>query len=45
MHRPSMSIERISSGSEMPSMPRWYRLLMTSIHGSLTCELQPPALS
>ncbi len=35
------NIERISSGSEMPSMPTWYRALITSIHGSfaMNCSL------
>ena len=31
-HSTVMNIDSASSGSEMPSMPMWYRLLMTSIH-------------
>ena len=31
-----MNIDSSRRGSEMPSMPRWYRLWITSIHGSFT---------
>ena len=36
MHNGTIAIVRIISGSEMPSTPRWYRALMTSIHSLLT---------
>ncbi len=45
MHSTVISIERISSGSEMPSSPRWYRAWMTSIHFSLTPNCNFPARS
>ncbi len=40
-----MTIDRINSGSEMPSMPRWYRAWMTSIHCLFDLELQLSAWS
>ena len=36
MHRTVMTIDRISSGSEIPSTAMWKWLLMTSIQRSLT---------
>ncbi len=39
----TVSIDRMSSGSAMPSRPRWYRLLITLIHGSLTSNCIVPA--
>ncbi len=40
-----MTIDRMSSGRAMPSMPMWYRLLMTSIQLLLTSYWRRPASS
>ena len=37
------SIVSSTSGSEMPSMPTWYRLWMTSIHRSLAVNCSRPS--
>ena len=45
MHSTVMNIDRMSIGKEMPSSPRWYRELMTSIQDSLTPNCIVPARS
>ena len=42
MQATTMIIDRIKSGSAMPSIPTWYRLLITSIHGSLAWNWSLP---
>ena len=45
MQTMTISIDRISSGSEMPSTPSWYRELMTLIQGSSTTNCSRPGSS
>ena len=44
-HITVMSIVINSNGSEMPSTPMWYRLLMTSIHDLFTSNCRTPVRS
>ena len=36
-----MNIDRISSGSEIPSIPMWYREWITGIHCLFTTNCRP----
>ena len=44
-HITVMSIVINNSGSEMPSTPMWYRLLMTSIQDLFTWNCRAPVRS